>query len=139
MVLQDGEGSVERRLQRLLGVLTCCLKVPVQHSLNDAFPLPLRLGPHGPGEQGIESVLQQRLKRLLRCLLHWLLLLLLLWPAQLTCRLYLRLELFAHRPRLLLDLLPHGLPEVLVELCQNRLERLRLTLLTQSRWSQDAL
>jgi len=46
-------------------------------------------------------------------------------PAQLTCRLYLQLELFAHRPHLLLDLLPHGLPEVLVELCQNRLERLR--------------
>jgi hypothetical protein len=56
------------------------------------------------------------------CLLHWLLLLV---PARLTCRLYLRLELLADRPHLLLDLLPHGLPEVLVDLGQNRSEGLR--------------
>jgi hypothetical protein len=31
----------------------------------------------------------------------------------------------ADRPHLLLDLLPHGLPEVLVELGQNRSEGLR--------------
>jgi hypothetical protein len=59
------------------------------------------------------------------CLLHWLLLLLLLVPARLPYRLYLRLELVADRSHLLLDLLPHGLPEVLVELGQNRLEGLR--------------
>ena len=70
MALQDCEGSVERRLERLLCVLPCCLKVPVEHSLNDPLPMPLHLGPHGPGEQGIESVLQQRLKRLLRFLLQ---------------------------------------------------------------------
>ena len=58
-------------------------------------------------------------------LLHRRLLLLLLLPARLTCRRYLRLELCADRFQLLLDLLPHGLPEVLVELCQNRLEGLR--------------
>ena len=57
-------------------------------------------------------------------LLHRRLLLLLL-PARLTCRLYLRLELVPDRFQLLLDLLSHGLPEVLVELCQNRLEGLR--------------
>jgi hypothetical protein len=50
---------------------------------------------------------------------------LLLWPARLTCRLYLRLELVPDRFQLLLDLLPHGLPEVLVELCHDGLERLR--------------
>jgi hypothetical protein len=59
---------------------------------------------------------------LLLCLLHRLLL---LFPARLTCRRYLRLELFADRFQLLLDLLPHGLPEVLVERCQNRVEGLR--------------
>jgi hypothetical protein len=64
---------------------------------------------------------------------------LLLVPARLTCRLYLRLELVADRLHLLLELLSHGLPEVLVELGQNRLEGLRLTLLAQSQWSQDAL
>jgi hypothetical protein len=56
------------------------------------------------------------------CLLHGLLLLL---PARLTCRLSLRLALVADRPHLLRDLLPHGLPEVLVELGQNRAEGLR--------------
>jgi hypothetical protein len=50
---------------------------------------------------------------------------LLLLPARLTCRLYLRLALVADRCHLLLDLLPHGLPEVPVELGQNRLEGLR--------------
>jgi hypothetical protein len=39
--------------------------------------------------------------------------------------LYLLLELFADRPHLLLYLLPHGLPEVLVELCEDGLEGLR--------------
>ena len=74
----------------------------------------------------LHRLLLRLLHRLwLLCLLHWLLLLLLLVPARLTCRLYLRLELFADRPHLLLDLLPHGLPEVLVELGQNRLEGLR--------------
>jgi hypothetical protein len=62
---------------------------------------------------------------LLLCLLHGLLLLLLLFPARLTCQLHLRLELFVGRPHLLLDLLPYGLPEVLVELCQGGLQRLR--------------
>jgi hypothetical protein len=62
---------------------------------------------------------------LLLWLLHRRLLLWLLWPARLTCRLYLRLELVPDRFQLLLDLLPHGLPEVLVERCQNRLEGLR--------------
>jgi hypothetical protein len=70
MMLQDGEGCVERRLQRLLGVLPCCLKVPMEQSLNDLLPLPLHLGAHGPCEKGIESVLQQPLKRLLRFLLQ---------------------------------------------------------------------
>jgi hypothetical protein len=64
---------------------------------------------------------------------------LLLVPARLTCQFYLRLELCADQPHLLLDLLPRGLPEVLVELCQNRLEGWRQTLLAQSQWSQDAL
>jgi hypothetical protein len=58
-------------------------------------------------------------------LLHRLLLLLLLFPARLTCRRYLQLELCADRFQLLLDLLPHGLPEMLVERCQNRVEGLR--------------
>jgi hypothetical protein len=71
MALQDGEGSVERRLERLLGVLPCCLKVPMEHRLNDLLPMPLHLGAHGPYEQGIESVLQQQLKRLLRFLLQF--------------------------------------------------------------------
>ena len=62
---------------------------------------------------------------LLLCLLHWLLLLLLLFPTRLTCQLYLRLELCMDQPHLLPDLLPHGLREVLVELCHNRLEGLR--------------
>jgi hypothetical protein len=224
MVLQDGDGSVERGLQRLLGVLPCGLKVPMEQGLNDPLPMPLHLGTHRPGEKGIERVLQHRLKRplgfllqvaarslaehgsqsglepqpqllfglvlegrahsvreeavehgaqlllcllldevprlvkqraeepglkpldalrplrrrhlhrlprclrqglLSLCLLHWLLLLLLLVPAWLTCRLSLRLALVADRCYLLRDLLPHGLPEVLVELRQNRLERLR--------------
>jgi hypothetical protein len=64
---------------------------------------------------------------------------LLLFPVRLTRRLYLRLALCADRPHLLLDLLPHGLPQVLVELGQNRVAGLRLTLLAQSQWSQDAL
>jgi hypothetical protein len=70
MVLQDREGATEQRLERLLGVLPWCLKVPVEHSLNDLLPMPLRLGTRGPREQGIESVLQQRLKHLLHGLLQ---------------------------------------------------------------------
>jgi len=70
-VLQDGEGSVERRLERSLCVLPCCLKVPVEQSLNDLLPMPLHRGAHGPGEKGIESFLKQRLKRLLRFLLQF--------------------------------------------------------------------
>jgi hypothetical protein len=75
-----------------------------------------------------------QLRRLPLCLLHWLvllcllhrlLLLLLLFPARLTCQLYLRLELFADWLHLLLYLLPHGLPEVLVELRHGGLEGLR--------------
>jgi hypothetical protein len=74
---------------------------------------------------------RRQLHRLPLCLLHWLLplcllhWLLLLFPARLTCRLYLRLERCADRPHLLLDLLPHGLPQVLVELGQDRVEGLR--------------
>jgi hypothetical protein len=49
----------------------------------------------------------------------------LLVPARLTCRLSLRLALVADRCHLLRDLLPHGLPEVLVELRQYRAEDLR--------------
>jgi hypothetical protein len=55
--------------------------------------------------------------------LHRLLLLLLL-SAGLTCLLYLRQELFAHRPHLLLYPLPHGLPEVLMEPYQDGLHGL---------------
>jgi hypothetical protein len=66
---------------------------------------------------------------LLLCLLHRLLLLLLVLPARLTCLLSLLLELFADRSYLLLYPLPHGVPEVLVELCQDGLEGLRQTLL----------
>ena len=68
---------------------------------------------------------RRQLHRLLLCLLHWLLLLLLLFPPRLTCQLYLRLELCVDQPHLLPDLLPHGLREVLVELRQNRLQGLR--------------
>jgi hypothetical protein len=71
MVLQDGDGSVERRLERLLCVLPHCLKVPMEQSLNDPLPMPLHLGAHGPYEEGIESVLQHQLKRLLRFLLQF--------------------------------------------------------------------
>ena len=70
MMLQDGEGSVERGLERLLCVPPCCLNVPMKQSLHDPFPMPLHVGTHGPCEQGIESVLQQRLKHLLRFLLQ---------------------------------------------------------------------
>jgi len=66
-----------------------------------------------------------QLHLLLLCLLHWLLLLLLLFPARVVCRLCLLRELFVARPHLLRYLLPHGLPEVLVELCQGGLEGLR--------------
>jgi hypothetical protein len=66
---------------------------------------------------------------LLLCLLHWLLLLLLLVPARPTRLRYFLLEFTAERPHLLLYLLPHGLPEVLVELCQDGLEGLRQLLL----------
>jgi len=41
------------------------------------------------------------------------------------CRLSLQLKLVADWSHLLLDLLPHGLPEVLVELRQNGSEGLR--------------
>jgi hypothetical protein len=71
MVLQDCDGSVERRLERLLCVPPCCLKVPTEQSLNGPLPMPLHLGAHGPCEKGIESVLKHRLKRLLRLLLHF--------------------------------------------------------------------
>ena len=57
-------------MERLLGVLPWCLKVPVEQSLNDLLPMPLHLGTRGPGEQGLESVVQQRLKRLLHLLLQ---------------------------------------------------------------------
>jgi hypothetical protein len=70
MVLQNRKGSTEQRLERLLCVPPWCLKVPVQQSLNDLLPMPLHLGTRGPGEQGIESVLQQRLKRVLHFLLQ---------------------------------------------------------------------
>jgi hypothetical protein len=68
---------------------------------------------------------------LLLCLLHLLLLLLLLGPARLTRLRYLLLllELTAEWPPLLLQLLPHGLPEVLVELRQDGLEGARQVLL----------
>jgi hypothetical protein len=71
MVLQDREGSTEQRLERLVCVLPWCLKVPVEHSLNDLLPMPLHLGAHGPCEKGIESVLKHRLKRLLHFLLQF--------------------------------------------------------------------
>jgi hypothetical protein len=71
MVLQDREGSTEQRLECLLCVLSWCLKVPVEHSLNDLLPMPLHLGARGPCKQGIERFLQQRLKRLLHFLLQF--------------------------------------------------------------------
>jgi hypothetical protein len=51
-------------------MLPWCRKVPVEQSLNDLLPMPLHLGTRGPGEQGIESVVQQWLKRLLHLLLQ---------------------------------------------------------------------
>jgi hypothetical protein len=50
MVLQDREGSTEQRLERLVCVLPWCLKVPMEHSLNDLLPMPLHLGTRGLGE-----------------------------------------------------------------------------------------
>jgi hypothetical protein len=70
MVLQDREGSTEQRSERLFCVLPWCLKGPVEQSLNDLLPMPLHLGTRGLGEQGIESVVQHRLKRLLHVLLQ---------------------------------------------------------------------
>jgi hypothetical protein len=71
MVLQDREGSTEQRLERLVCVLSWCLKVPVEHSLNDLLPMPLHLGARAPCKKGIESVLKQRLKRLFHVLLQF--------------------------------------------------------------------
>jgi hypothetical protein len=71
MVLQDREGSTEQRLERLVCVLPWCLKVPVEHSLNDLLPMALHLGAHVPCEKGIQSVLKQRLKHLLHFLLQF--------------------------------------------------------------------
>jgi len=70
MVLQDREGSTEQRLEHLVRVLPWCLKVPMEHGLNDLLPMPLHRGTCGPGAQGIESVVQHRLKRLLHLLLQ---------------------------------------------------------------------
>jgi hypothetical protein len=55
--------------------------------------------------------------------------LLLLVPARLAYPFSLLLEPVADRPHLLLDLLPHGLPEVLVELRQDGLQGVRKVLL----------
>jgi hypothetical protein len=71
MVLQDCEGSVERRLERLFRVVACCLKVPTEQSLNDPLPMPLHVGTYRSHENGIERFLKQRLKRLLRFLLQF--------------------------------------------------------------------
>ena len=70
MALQDREGSTEQRLERLVRVLPWCLKVPMEHSLNDLLPVPLHRRTRGPGEQGIERVVQDRLKHLLHLLLQ---------------------------------------------------------------------
>jgi hypothetical protein len=71
MALHDGEGSVERRLDRLLCVLACCLKVPVEQSLKDPLPMRLHIGTYRSRENGIESFLKQRMKRLLHFLLQF--------------------------------------------------------------------
>jgi hypothetical protein len=55
----------------LFCVLPWCLKVPVEQSLNDLLAMPLQLGADGPCEKGIESLLKQRLKRLLHVLLQF--------------------------------------------------------------------
>jgi hypothetical protein len=42
----------------------------MEQLLNDLLPMPLHRGTRGPGEQGIEGVLQHRLQRLLHVLLQ---------------------------------------------------------------------
>jgi hypothetical protein len=55
----------------LFCVLPWCLKVPVEQSLNNLLAMPLHRGADAPCEKGIESVLKQRLKRLLHVLLQF--------------------------------------------------------------------